>query len=251
MKIINPKEIAHLKLYKITNKEEKHHGLQYKDGFNQDILEFKPVGNCSPGGMYFFDETKLHLFDDYCLNGIYWIREVTLLPDSKVYKENYTYKTDKFILGKRRNFKDFIVDMDEKFYLKCIKYGSIEYLPTLSNELNLLAVQSKWFNIEYIKNPSEEIQLEAVKQNGNAIEYIKNPSEKVQLAAVNQDGYVIKYIENPSEKVQLAAINNEFNAIKYIKNPTQKVRLTVEQYNVYLDYEPKLNVKKLRSGKHY
>ena len=33
--------------YKLTNDTENHHGLQYKDGLNEDIIPFSPKGECT------------------------------------------------------------------------------------------------------------------------------------------------------------------------------------------------------------
>jgi hypothetical protein len=41
------------KYYKITNKIETHNDLQYHDGLNIDIIQFKPYGDCEAGGIYF------------------------------------------------------------------------------------------------------------------------------------------------------------------------------------------------------
>ena len=92
-----------LRLYRLTNINELHNGLQYHDGIVEDPLSFQPTGNCSAGGMYFFDETQLHLYNKYVENA-YWIREVQLLPDSRVYAETDKYKTDKFVLKPRKLF---------------------------------------------------------------------------------------------------------------------------------------------------
>ena len=45
--------------YKLTNETENHHGFQYQDGLNIDIIPFNPHNECSAGGLYFTEESKL------------------------------------------------------------------------------------------------------------------------------------------------------------------------------------------------
>jgi len=97
-----------MKYYKILNKEENHHGFQYKTGLNIDTIKFNPVGSCEEGGLYFSRKDIFAFLDcGSCL------RKVTLPKDAKVYKDPKSpekWKADKIILGKR-----------EKITLKVIK----------------------------------------------------------------------------------------------------------------------------------
>ena len=89
-----------MRFYKITNEDECHNGLQYHDGLNVDLVPWYPHGSCQPGGIYFSREDILAFID----HGP-WIREVTLPPDARVYKdprEPHKWKADKVILGPRR-----------------------------------------------------------------------------------------------------------------------------------------------------
>ena len=45
--------------YRITNHEENHRGFQYYDGLNIDTQAFNPTGECSAGGLYFFDQIQV------------------------------------------------------------------------------------------------------------------------------------------------------------------------------------------------
>jgi len=102
--------------YKILNKDEKHHGMKYKTGLNVDIIAWNPSGSCTPGGLYFSREDILG-FIDYGP----WIRKVTLLKDSKIYKDPgrvyEKWKTNKFILGERKK-------INTKVIKKLIKEGA-------------------------------------------------------------------------------------------------------------------------------
>jgi hypothetical protein len=93
-----------MKFWKITNDLENHHGMQYHDGLNEDILEFNPHGNCRPGGIYFASKDILAF-----LSYGPWIREVTLPESEEVYTNPGTpvkYKAHRVILGERKKWND-------------------------------------------------------------------------------------------------------------------------------------------------
>ena len=87
------------KYYKITNKEECHYGMEYKNGLNIDILPFDPTGPCCPGGIYFADKENICKFLNYGC----FIREVVIPGDALIYHENNKSKADKVILKERRD----------------------------------------------------------------------------------------------------------------------------------------------------
>jgi len=89
-----------MKYYKILNKQENHHNLQYKTGLNVDPIPFNPNGDCEPGGIYFASDDIFGFFE----YGI-WIREVTLPENEEIYEETGNpkkFKAHQVILGERR-----------------------------------------------------------------------------------------------------------------------------------------------------
>jgi hypothetical protein len=88
--------------YKITNREEKHHGYQYKDGLNvlSEPFNSNPHDSCCVGGFYFTDAKHIFDFIDYGCN----VREV-FLPihdaDFKIVKDPQgdKWRANKIILG--------------------------------------------------------------------------------------------------------------------------------------------------------
>ena len=38
---------------KLTSKDGIHNGYQFKEGLNEDTMQFNPTGNCTSGGIYF------------------------------------------------------------------------------------------------------------------------------------------------------------------------------------------------------
>ena len=88
--------------YKITNKNENHHGFQYVDGLNilTDDFNNDPNQSCCKGGLYFTDADNIFEFLNY---GIY-LREITLPtldPNFCMVKDNNKWRANMVILGKR------------------------------------------------------------------------------------------------------------------------------------------------------
>lgn len=73
--------------YKLTNKNEVHHDLQYTDGPIKDPLSFNPIGKCQAGGLYFFSMPQLANWGNY-VSDYYWIRKVTIPETAEVYHED-------------------------------------------------------------------------------------------------------------------------------------------------------------------
>ena len=62
------------KYYKLTVKDENHHGFVYQDGLNVDTVAFDKTGSCCAGGLYFSDSENITQF----LGNHRWIREITI-----------------------------------------------------------------------------------------------------------------------------------------------------------------------------
>jgi len=110
--------------YKVTNKDEIHHGYPYEDGLNILEEEFNDdsTASCVPGGFYFTDYENLVKFLDYGT----WIREVTIPEDAKVIKDpdGNKWRTDKIIFGKKHHINnDFDKWFDpDKFNWRYLKF---------------------------------------------------------------------------------------------------------------------------------
>lgn len=94
------------KFFKITNKDENHHGFQYHDGLNVLIDKFNPRGHCVKGGFYFTDINNIL---EFLSLGIY-LRLITLPTDDSEFKmvadSDDKWRANKIILGKRFNLSD-------------------------------------------------------------------------------------------------------------------------------------------------
>jgi hypothetical protein len=160
--------------YKIINNKLIHNNFEFKHGLNIDTIPFNPKDECSPGGIYFSEKSKLPIYFGY---GIYVVK-VSIPDDAQVYIEKDKFKADKIILN--LNNKILIENLNEwnnyDFCLNCVKtHGSALY---------------------YVKKQTLEICMEAVQQNGNALEYVKEQTLEICMAAVKQNPSALGYIKN-------------------------------------------------------
>ena len=90
--------------YKVTNKRENHHGLQYHDGLVIDHKPFNsnPTASCIEVGIYFSTKEYIHRFFGHGC----WIRPVKIPKDAKVIADpsGDKYRTDRLFFGPRKGF---------------------------------------------------------------------------------------------------------------------------------------------------
>jgi len=149
------------KYVKLTNKQNIHNHFTFKDGLNVDSI---PISSkeCAPGGIYFTSFNNIHRWLFYGDQKMYYIWDVVIPENSKVYHYPTKSKAESIILSNCRSINELV------------EWNNLDFC--------LNAVKQNGHAIQFIKNPSEEVQLVAVNQNGNAIQYIKDPSKEVQLA---------------------------------------------------------------------
>nr|QBK87176.1 MAG: protein of unknown function DUF4116 [Marseillevirus LCMAC201] len=162
---ITTQALPDLRFFKLTNLNEIHHGFHYTTGLN--------IATKCSGGLDFIDETQIKNCLEYTKD-VEYIREATFPKDTQIYREQYKYKCDKFILEERK-----------RFYLD-------EYL---SKEEVLAAVQQNSWTLDYIKEQTEEICLAAVQQNGVALRRVHHQTPKICKAAVQQNGWVLEFVK--------------------------------------------------------
>lgn len=95
------------KYYKILNQSLNHYEMHYvPESLNVDIKPFNPSGECKEGGLYFFSGKQLENFSKYInkWSNVYYIAEVLLPEDAKVYHEKGKSKADKILLGPLHKF---------------------------------------------------------------------------------------------------------------------------------------------------
>lgn len=87
---------------KLTNSNECHNGFRFKDGLNIDTVDFNPIEECRPGGIYFCFREDYERWTKYGCSQMFYIREVSIPDDAQVYCEENKFKADKIILGPRQ-----------------------------------------------------------------------------------------------------------------------------------------------------
>ena len=196
------------KFFKITNKEEKHHGFQYTDGLNILQQPFTEIGSCVPGGLYVTDIDNILQFLDY---GIY-LREITLPlddPDFKIVKDDNKWRANKIILGKRYNL--------------CEK-ETFEYLVSLGadirNDYNALMYASFYGYLDVIKylvsigadiHVNDDFPLRWVSKNGHldAVKYLVSVGADIHA----DDDFALRW----------ASINGHLDVAKYLVSAGAKL----------------------------
>lgn len=213
-----------VKYFKVTNKDELHHGFQYNDGLN--VLKEKFNDNlykeCVAGGLYFSDSEKIPNFYNY---GIY-IREVFLPendPDFKMVKLNDKYRANKIILGKRYSLED--PDTFKKLDLQ-MDYGIID---NASRDGNINILQ-KWKDsgVELVYSDAA-INWASRNNHINVLDWWKNSGLELKYSYKAMDaasiknhinvlewwvasGLELKYSENA---IDTASMNNHINILEW------------------------------------
>jgi hypothetical protein len=96
------KLFSEIKFVKLTTFNETHNNFTFKTGLNTDSVKFNPNGQCSPGGLYFTELSKVSQWRTYNHMTMYWMRSVTVPDDAQVYIEaDNKVKADKISLGER------------------------------------------------------------------------------------------------------------------------------------------------------
>jgi len=221
-----------MKYYKILNKQEKHHNLQYQTGINVDQIPFNPNGDCKPGGIYFASEDILAFLDYGC-----WIREVTL-PDKEEIYENpgnpKKFKAHSVILGERREInleliKELVseganVNADDDYPLRCA--ASNGYLEIVQHLISVGA------NV----HSCDDMALRCASSNGHLeiVKFLVSVGANVhaiddyplQWAAQNGHLEIVQYLVSVGANVHVdydyplrcASNNGHRKIVKYLKS---------------------------------
>jgi|SRR6185437_12849270 len=175
---------------KLTNKSEIHNDYEFHDGLNIDIVPFNPTGECKRGGIYFTDESRIHIWEA-CHE---YYRIVTIPDNALVYAERDKWKANKIILSERREIKanksyctlialrgdpeflEFVEDQDAELCLAVVsRYGrSLKHVKYQTREICLAAVKSDFFSLDFVKDQTGEICLAAMKVNSDAAWLIRD-----------------------------------------------------------------------------
>ena len=121
--------------FKLTNLNENHHGITFKDELNVDNMPFSSNQECTPGGIYFCQEQDIHkwLLYNESTGLIMCMRRVTI-PEGAHFQElndHQNFKADRIIMSPRERIPDH-------YYIHAIQCGDL--FPSIC--LNRLDIQS-------------------------------------------------------------------------------------------------------------
>ena len=179
------KKVGDKKFCKFINDKKKHYNFRYKEGLNEDTIQFNPSGNCKSGGLYFTDIENAKQWNDF---GIY-IVFIELCKDAQFYIEpcGTKYKTNKFIIHKFINLN--LKETEEQ-----------------TEDICKLAVQKNVNEFHFVKEQTEEICKLAVQKNGIILYNVKEQTEDICKLAVQQNIYALKYIKEQTDEICKLAV---------------------------------------------
>ena len=208
----------------------KHGKVTYKLGLNTDVLPFNPRGTCSKGGLYFCDESQLHMF---CTLYGTKLAIIEIPDDAKVYVEENKFKSDKLIIKEIIDFKD----LPDLFWHDIIpKKGlALQFPQEQTEKMCIGAVKQNGLALKYVDNQTDEICMLAVKQDCKAIKYVKNQTQEICDAAIQQDYDILRYAQEQfqTENMCILAVQNNGHALKYVKKQTEEICLLAVNQNKY------------------
>ena len=206
-------DLSQKKFFKITNKEEKHHGFQYTNGLNILKEPFAETGSCVPGGLYFADITSILQFLNY---GVY-LREITLPlndPDFKIVKDNNKWRANKIILGKKYNLWE-----KETFeYLVSVGadvHADINFAVRLASEKGYLDVVKYLVELGEQGSPIQPARID------NSVAVVTRDKVSVGADIHSNNDYAIRY----------ASQQGHLDVVKYLvelgehRSPVQPARI--------------------------
>lgn len=235
------------KFYKITNEEEMHHGLQYRDGIVTDINKFDPTAECN-GGIYFSDIKYIHLYFCY---GVY-IRRVRIPSDARVCIESRKIKTSKICLEEKLPIEEFKLLKDVNYCKMIVNeklptYKYIKYMPT---DFHKSVVMSHSSALAHIHTQTNELCEYAVACNGLSLKYVKIQTPKICEIAVSNNGLALKYVEIQTHAICEIAVSNNGMALEFVHRQTPTiceiaVRQRISSYKFVKEENKTLELNKL------
>lgn len=213
------------KYYKITNDQECHHGFQYKDGLNIDMLPFSHEGSCVAGGLYFTTAEYIINFFDYGSN----VREIFLPTENPSFRMVMDPQGDKW----RAN----MIILGKKYPLSLIRI--------FLNSLNDFEISLKYYDEFIDKFTKNEDPFEKIQHNSQILEYISNNLSSL-LSLINNNKDPLKILINKiiSNKV----IYEKFTKGDYFINVTELLSSDNLEYIEFLrsqEIKMKMDIDKL------
>lgn len=235
-------------LLKLTNKDEIHNTLHFKDGLNiVDSYDYRLMNSRhhDDKGIHFTTKRrarKLIYYSDF-IGAMRYMRKVTIPDDAQVFIfSKNEFKTDKIILGERQDIcqeiymdyvwnKKDVVFISKEFVTRqmceiaATRNGyTLHFMPDHFKDMDLCmrAVKGYGGNLEDVPKHliNKELCIEAVKQNGLAINYVPHDilDKEICLTAIRNYPYILKDIPNKlkDRDIYLEAVKTNGNILSDI-----------------------------------
>ncbi len=216
-------------VYKFTNKENEHHGLQYKPGRIVDIKPFNSKASCN-SGCYAAYSKQYARFWNYKTKTKeqfenYWCYPVSFDPNSQVYFESaHKLKTDIIVLGQPtpiKEMKEFWSDPAQVFANLKENGQNIRQAPWHSDLLFAHLEHIDQLEPRHLQGAPTEVIMKAIELNPNIFQHLDNPSLDIKRFAVMCRGLSLKYVKDADESLEVLATQSDALAIQFVKQPKQ------------------------------
>lgn len=238
------------KMVKLTNKQDLHRKIKYKNGLITDVNRLIENETCN-NGLYFCDYDDFIYWLDYNNNEIEYMWDVEIPDDALVYSYGNKFKTSKFILNNKQKIDELSIFEDDVFLTKmCKLYDSSRMIRKYKKKEKLIkfflnktpnAIQhcDQWD--EYSDNFIEEIYNKYIENNENLddFDYIpynfwlkisKNRKRNAFFKAsikcpkklekyFNNDKIKELLDENDIDTITDNMIDNDWETLQYLKYP--------------------------------
>lgn len=243
------------RLYRWIKESHNHNGYFYKEGLNIFQDKIDRSHECGYGGLYFTWESEISSWDSYgnC------VREVFLLPDSKVELYVSKGKVDKFILGKKQFIHEILNPMEVAYIDELLveyRSGVLQnnhFLYMLNNIPDNWQYRNEFYNDQInviygkrcllLKDPSDEVKWKIIKNKLYDINYLTNCTvEMYDYVYQNNPKHIVKW-DNKCYDVMYESIvsQNRMYDIKYMRdliNDHQLEFMRMSKYNIMLISSP-------------
>ena len=132
-----------IKYIKLTNEDNIHNNFKFKDGLNIDTIPISS-GECKPWGIYFTTFNNIHHWLSYGDQKMYYIWDVVIPENSKVYHYPTKSKAESIILSNCRRISELVEWNNLDFCLNARRTSQWNKAMIPLNLLNILAKKYNW-----------------------------------------------------------------------------------------------------------
>ena len=181
--------------------------MQYFKVFysNKDGSKFKLGSNHS-----FKEKVCLYTTENICsqIGFGFQLAFISIPCNAEIKKVGARVETDRYVVTKVIDFKDWEMWNDEKFCLQAVKDNpyALQYIDKQTEEMCMIAVRKAGWSLQYAKIQTEEMCMIAVRNNYLALKFVKNKTESICYEAIKSSPLALDLITSPSLFLQKEAL---------------------------------------------